>query len=67
MKSYLIESISAAISYLVVYLILDAIFGSFHTVREYAVQCVVFGVLFGLFLYLEKKCFSKKNNKDEEK
>jgi len=62
MKTYIIKAISAAVCYLAVYLILDAIFGSFHTVKEYAVQCVLFGLIFGLFLFLEGKGIFKKKD-----
>jgi len=65
MKSYLIKALVAAVCYLAVYLILDALFGSFRTVAEYAVQCVVFGILFGLFLYLEEKGIFKKKDPKE--
>ncbi len=66
MKSYLIKALSAAVCYLAVYIILDAVFGSFHTVKEYALQCVTFGILFGLFLYLEGKGIFKKKDKTED-
>jgi len=66
MKSYIIKAISAAVCYLAVYLIFDAIFGSFHTVKEYAIQCSLFGIIFGLFLYLEGKGIFKRKDRSQE-
>ncbi len=55
MKNYFIRAIVSAVSFTIVYLLLDLIFGHMHTVREYAVQAVVFGALFGLFGFLDDK------------
>lgn len=55
MKNYIIRAIVAAVAFTIVYLILDLIFGHLHSVREYAVQAVIFGVLFGLFGVLDEK------------
>ena len=34
--------------------ILDLIFGHLHSFRDYAVQAVIFGVLFGLFVHMDE-------------
>jgi len=67
MKSYLIKAISATVCYLVVHLILDAIFGEFYSVKEYAIQCIIFGVIIGLLMYLEERGIFNKKDKTEEK
>ena len=55
MKNYFVRAIVSAVAYTVIYLLLDLVFGKMHSVREYAVQAVVFGVLFGLFVFLDDK------------
>lgn len=55
MKNYIIRAIVSALAYTVIYLLLDLIFGKMHSFREYAIQAVVFGVLFGLFSFLDDK------------
>ena len=55
MKNYFIRAIVSAVAYTIVYLLLDIVFGNMHSFREYAVQAVIFGVLFGLFNYLDDK------------
>lgn len=55
MKNYLVKAIASAVAYIVIYLLLDLIFGNMHSVREYAIQAVVFGVLFGLYSFLDDK------------
>ncbi len=55
MKNYLVKAIASAVAYTVIYLLLDLIFGNMHSVREYAIQAVVFGVLFGLYSFLDDK------------
>jgi len=55
MKTYIIKAILAAVAFTVVYVILDLIFGHLHSVRDYAVQAVIFGVLFGVFGILDEK------------
>ena len=55
MKNYFVRAIVSAVAYTVIYLLLDLVFGKMHSVREYAVQAVVFGVLFGLFAFLDDK------------
>lgn len=55
MKNYFIRAIVAAVAFTIVYLLLDLVFRATHSLREYAVQSVIFGVLFGLFGFLEDK------------
>ena len=55
MKNYFIRAIVSAVAYTIVYLLLDLIFGNMHSFREYAVQAVISGVLFGLFYFLDDK------------
>ena len=55
MKNYLVRAVVPAVAFTIVYLLLDLVFGNMHSFREYAVQAVIFGVLFGLFIYLDDK------------
>ena len=55
MKNYLIRAVVSAVTFTIVCLLLDLVFGNMHSFREYAVQAVIFGVLFGLFIYLDDK------------
>ena len=55
MKNYFIRAIVAAVAFTIVSLLLNLVFGKMHSVLEYAVQAVVFGVLFGLFSFLDDK------------
>ena len=55
MKNYIIKALVATVAYIVVCLLFDLIFGHLHSFREYAVQSVIFGVLFGLFVHLDEK------------
>ena len=55
MKNYSIRAIVAAVAFTIVSLLLNLVFGKMHSVLEYAVQAVVFGVLFGLFGFLDDK------------
>lgn len=55
MKNYFIRAIFSAVAFTVVCLLLDLLFRDMQSVREYAVQAVVFGILFGLFNYLDDK------------
>lgn len=53
MKNYFIRAIVSAVAFTIIYLLIDLIFGNMHSVREYAVQAAIFGVLFGLFGFLD--------------
>lgn len=55
MKNYFIIAIVSAVGYTVIYLLMDFVFQNRHSVREYVAQAVVFGVIFGLFSYLDDK------------
>ena len=55
MKNYFIRAIVSAVAYTIVYLLLDIVLGNMHSFREYAIQAICFGVLFGLFSFLDDK------------
>lgn len=55
MKKYIIRAIVSAVAFTIVYLLLDLVFGKMHSFREYAVQAIIFGVLFGVFGFLDEK------------
>ena len=55
MKDYFIRAIVSAVAFTIVYVLLDLVFRDMQSFREYAVQAVIFGVLFGLFDYLDDK------------
>ena len=55
MKNYSIRAIVAAVAFTIVSLLLNLVFGKMHSFLEYAVQAVIFGVLFGLFSFLDDK------------
>ena len=50
MKNYLVRAVVPAVAFTIVYLLLDLVFGNMLSFREYAVQAVIFVVLFGLFI-----------------
>ena len=55
MKNYFFRAIVSAVAYTIVYLLLDIVFGNMHSFREYAIQAICFGVLLGLFSFLDDK------------
>ena len=55
MKNYSIRAIVAAVAFTIVSLLLNLVFGNMHSFLEYAVQAVIFGILFGLFGFLDDK------------
>ncbi|MBP5558621.1 MAG: hypothetical protein J6X71_02530 [Bacteroidales bacterium] len=55
MKKYIIRAFVSAVAFTIVYLLLDLVFRKMHSFREYAVQAVIFGVLFGVFGFLDEK------------
>lgn len=55
MKNYIIRAVVAATVFTVVYVLFDLIIGDLESFRKYAVQAVIFGVLFGLFGLLDDK------------
>ena len=55
MKKILAKSIVATITFTVVYVLIDLIFGHLHSLRDYAVQAIIFVVLFSLFGILDEK------------
>ncbi len=65
MKNYFIRAIVSAVAFTIVYLLLDLVFGNAHSFREYAVQAVIFGVLFGLFSFLDDKVQKSRKKVDD--
>ena len=55
MKDYFIKAVIATLFFAVFTLLMDAVFGQFDTFRVYVVKFVVFGVLVGVFHYLDDK------------
>lgn len=55
MKNYFIRAVVATVSYTVFCLLLDLIFKNLHSVREYVISAIIFGLLFGLYSYLDDK------------
>ena len=55
MKNYIIRAIVSAVAFTIFSLLLDLVFRNMHSFREYAVQAVIFGALFGLFSFLDDK------------
>ena len=64
MKDFFIRAIVSAVAFTIICLLLDLLFGHMHSFREYAVQAVILGVLFGLFGFLEDKHRNKSCPKD---
>ena len=62
MKNYFIRAIVSAVAFTIIYLLIDLIFGNMHSVREYAVQAAIFGVLSGLFGFMDDKFKRKKTD-----
>ena len=62
MKNYFIRAIVSAVAFTIICLLIDLIFGNMHSVREYAVQAAIIGVLFGLFGFLDDKFKRKKTD-----
>lgn len=52
MKKYFIEFIASAIAYLLLSVVLDAIFNRIDTVGHYLVSALIFGLLWPLFMAL---------------
>ena len=63
MKRYIIIAIVAALSFTVVFVVLDAIFGGLRPFLFYFAGAIVFGLLSGIVEYLKEK---KKNKRIKE-
>ncbi len=55
MKNYFVKAVVAALVFSIVYFLLDFITGNIRSFREYAVQAIVFVVIFVLSNYLYDK------------
>lgn len=55
MKNYFVRAVVAALVFTIVYFLLDFITGNIRSFREYAVQAIVFVVIFVLSNYLYDK------------
>lgn len=55
MKNYFIRIIVSAVACTIVCLLLDIVFGKMQSFLEYAIQAVCFGIMYGLFDYLDDK------------
>ncbi len=55
MKNYFVRAVVAALVFSIVYFLLDFITGNIRSLREYAVQAIVFVVIFVLSNYLYDK------------
>ena len=63
MKRYIIVFILAALSYSVVFVVLDAIFRGLRPFMFYFGGALLFGLLSGLIMYIEEKRKNKKKDK----
>ena len=55
MKTYFLKAIVPAIAFAVIYFLIDLIIGKSHTFQDYAIQTVIFIIVFGLGTYLDDK------------
>ena len=55
MKNYFVRAVVAALVFSIVYFLLDFITGNIRSLREYAVQAIVFVVIFVLSNYFYDK------------
>ena len=55
MKNYFVRAVVVALVFSIVYFLLDFITGNIRSLREYAVQAIVFVVIFVLSNYLYDK------------
>ena len=55
MKNYFVKAVVEALVFSIVYFLLDFITGNIRSFREYAVQAIVFVVIFVLSNYLYDK------------
>ena len=55
MKNYFIIAVVAAVSYTALSLLLDLIFKNIHSTREYVISAIIFGLLYGVYGYLDDK------------
>ena len=55
MKKNIVGAIVATVTFVIIYLLLDLIFGDTHSFREYAVQAVIFCFVWCLGRFLDER------------
>ena len=55
MKKYFLKAIVPAIAFTVIYFLIDMVIGKNHLFLDYAIQAIIFIVVFGLGNYLDDK------------
>ena len=55
MKKYFLKAIVPAIAFTVIYFLIDIVIGKNHFFLDYAIQAIIFIVVFGLGNYLDDK------------
>ena len=55
MKRYFLKAIVPAIAFTVIYFLIDIVIGKNHPLLDYAIQTIIFIVVFGLGTYLDDK------------
>ena len=55
MKNYFLKSIVPAIAFTVIYFLIDIAIGKKHPFEDYAIQAIIFIVVFGVGTYLNDK------------
>ena len=55
MKKYFLKAIVLAIAFSVIYFLIDIAIGKNHPFLDYAIQTIIFIVVFGLGTYLDDK------------
>jgi len=66
MKKYVISGLVAAVIFTLVFIALDAIFRDLQSPAKYAVQAVVFGVLYALVTFLFDRRAARKKSEGKE-
>jgi hypothetical protein len=55
LKKYFLKAIVPAIAFTVIYFLIDIVIGENHLFLDYAIQAIIFIVVFGLGNYLDDK------------
>jgi O-antigen/teichoic acid export membrane protein len=63
MKRYIILSVASAVVFVALMLILNALFESIQSFKFYIVTGILFGLLFGAFIFLKERRKKDKNSK----
>ena len=61
MKKNIVGAIVATVTFVIIYLLLDLIFGDTHSFREYAVQAVIFCFVWCLGRFLDERGWNSWN------